>query len=574
MPNRKPRVLAKACIGMLAIAALAATSTVGLAQEQVRPDLVTGFRTITAGELKADLDFIASDALAGRLTLSPGDEAATEWIAKQFARAGLKPAAMDEHGLPTFLQPVHILAYAPDPAASLLSLARHGQKTSWRAPEISGAFRRPVDVTAPVVFAGYGITAPGLKYDDYSGVDVRGKVVLIFEHEPQEQDPRSIFNGTGLTLYSSVRLKVLNAQRHGALAVLIAGAPNRTYPSAAEGYARNSPLPTRSRPPPVESRVDEEIQIPALTVTDDIAQAFLDTNTPGLKQVQASIDQRLQPQSRQLAGTLVTLRLRNVWEHAGTTRNVAGLLEGSDPQLKADTVVVSAHHDHDGWEPCPAAPPRPAILPDPHYCPYIWHGADDNGSGTVGVVALARAFAANPRRPKRSILFIVFAGEDRGLLGSYEYVARPLRPLPTTRAVINFDMIGRDEAPSAQTQGLIKIPADTSNELNLVGLSFSPDYGRAVVAENAHVGLVLDDKFDRDSALNMPFRSDQAPFLLAGVPAAWWFTGFHPDYHHTTDNADKINLQKMVRVLQLAYLSLWYFGSTSRPPTFVPNPHS
>src|SRR5262249_24913884 len=143
--------------------------------------------------------------------------------------------------------------------------------------------------------------------------------------------------------------------------------------------------------------------------------------------------------------------------------NVAGLVEGSDPALKAETIVFSGHYDHDGVGPAG-----------------ILHGADDNGSGTVGVVELARAFAMNPVKPKRSLLFIVFAAEERGLLGSYYYVSNPLRPHATTRTEINFDMIGRNEAPTNPAVPQPDISPDTSNELGLIGTHHSPDY-RAVV---------------------------------------------------------------------------------------------
>jgi Zn-dependent M28 family amino/carboxypeptidase len=202
----------------------------------------------------------------------------------------------------------------------------------------------------------------------------------------------------------------------------------------------------------------------------------------------------------------------------------------------------------------------------------VWHGADDNGSGTVGVVELAKAFAANGARPKRSILFVVFASEERGLLGSYWMAAHPLRPLATTRAMINFDMIGRDEKPSPQTDGLIDIPADTSNRLNLIGALYSPTYNKVVKEEDKLIGLTLDDRFDHESALNVFFRSDQFPFVLHNVPAFWWFTGFHPDYHHTTDTVEKIDFVKMRKILELAYLTAWRFGNDAKTPVFVPNP--
>jgi len=244
--------------------------------------------------------------------------------------------------------------------------------------------------------------------------------------------------------------------------------------------------------------------------------------------------------------------------------------------------MITAHHDHDGTAPCieaDAANPAATGVDErgvPHAlgpgCVQVWHGADDNGSGTVGVVELARAFAANGVRPKRSVLFVVFAAEERGLLGAYYMAQHPVRPLKTTRAQINFDMIGRDEKPSRQTDGLIEIPADTSNRLNLVGAFYSPEYARVVKEENAHTGLVLDDRFDHENALNVFFRSDQFPFVLKDVPAFWWFTGFHPDYHQSSDTVEKIDFAKMTKILDLAYLTGWRFANDAATPRFVANP--
>jgi Zn-dependent M28 family amino/carboxypeptidase len=165
----------------------------------------------------------------------------------------------------------------------------------------------------------------------------------------------------------------------------------------------------------------------------------------------------------------------------------------------------------------------------------------------------------------------VFGAEERGLLGSYYLAQHPARPLDRTRAMINFDMIGRDEKPSDQTNGLIDIPADTRNRLNLIGGLYSPTYQQVVADQNRYVGLVLDDRFDHEAALNVFFRSDQFPFVLHNIPAFWWFTGFHPDYHHTTDTADKIDYIKMAKILRLAYLTAWQFGD-GVTPVFVPNP--
>jgi Zn-dependent M28 family amino/carboxypeptidase len=558
---------------IVAIHAIALTVATAAAQTGVPVHQQRGFEAIQQSELHRDLAYLSSNELAGRMSLQPGDDLATGWIANQFASAGLQPPVKQATGKPGYLQPFTLIEYRPDRAASSITLTRAGNTTVWHAPEALGAYKHAVDLTAPVVFAGFGITAPELGYDDYATIDVRGKIVFIFDHEPQEDDPRSIFNGTGNTRYATTRVKVMTAQAHGAVAVVMVAEPNRKHLTNAERSARIGSSAVRPIPLPLQAIQDDEVEIPSAMVVDAVAAELFATAgiTPGA--AQAAIDRDLKPQSRPLPDTALTLHFRNSSERTGVSNNVAGLLPGSDPRLAAETILITAHHDHDGMAPCadPAHPPA-STPPDPHPCPQIWHGADDNGSGTVGVVEVARAFAANPARPGRSILFVVFGSEERGLLGSYWMAAHPLRPLATTRAQINFDMIGRDETPSPQTEGLIRIPGDTTNRLNLIGALYSPDYERTVEQQNQAVGLTLDDRFYHESALNVFFRSDQFPFVLHNIPAFWWFTGFHPDYHHTTDTVDKIDFPKMQKILELAYLTAWQFGTESTPPRFVANP--
>jgi hypothetical protein len=532
------------------LALLGALSISAQTAPKIPARLEIGYRTIQETNLRANLAFLASDALEGRLSLQPGDDVAAQWVASEFAKAGLKPAADG-----SFLQPVPLIEYRNDRSQSYVALKRAGAEKQWKFPEAYGAFKEDVDIKGEVVFAGFGITAPELAYDDYKNIDVAGKIVLIFDHEPQENDPKSIFNGTGNTRYATTRVKVLNAQAHGAIGVLIVAEPNRKHPSNQERVARIGGSATRATPLPSQALADDSVHTPAAVISDAIALELFATAGTTPIQAQAAIDRDLTPQSRPLPETHVTIHLHNLFSHSGTTYNVAGLLEGSDPQLSQETLIISAHHDHDGAS-----------------GKEIWHGADDNGSGTVGVVELAHAFALNPQKPKRSILFVVFAAEERGLLGAFYMTAHPLRPLATTRAMINFDMIGRNETESEQTKGLIDIPADTSNRLNLIGGTYSPEYRRIVEEENARVGLVLDDRFDHESALNVFFRSDQFPFVLHDIPAFWWFTGFHPDYHHTTDTFDRINYVKMAKILRLAYLTAFKIGDSHVTPKFVADP--
>jgi Zn-dependent M28 family amino/carboxypeptidase len=550
-----------------------------------------GLASLTESALRTDLQYLASDKLAGRMSLQRGDDEAIHWISDQFAGAGLKPAGepggnSGPEGKPGWLQSFELIEYRPDRAATVITLTRSGVQTAWHAPEAFGAYKHAVDLTAPVVFAGFGITAPELGYDDYKGLNARGKIVLVFDHEPQEDDPRSIFNGTGNTRYATTRVKLLNAQAHGAVAMVVVAEPNRKHLTNAERAARIGGSITRTVPLPLQAIANDEVHIPAALVLDKVAASLLATTGTTGSALQSAIDANLAPQSRELPDTTLTLHYRNTTERSGTTSNVAGLLEGSDPSLGAETILISAHHDHDGAAPCSPDPDSAGSTaaaqggidengkptPPAPGCLQVWHGADDNGSGTVGVVELAKAFAANGVRPRRSILFVVFASEERGLLGSYWMAAHPVRPLATTRAMINFDMIGRDEKASPQTDGLIQIPADTTHRLNLIGALYSPDYDRVVHEEDKRVGLVLDDRFDHESALNVFFRSDQFPFVLHDVPAFWWFTGFHPDYHHITDTAEKIDYAKMRDILELAYLSAWRFADDATPPAFVANP--
>ena len=485
------------------------------------------------------------------MSLARGSEVAIQWIASEFSKAALKPVSDG-----TYLQKVPLIEYRTDREATSLTIEQGGTKKTLRFPDAIGNFPRETRISGPVIFAGYGITAPELRYDDYAGIDARGAIVLVFDHEPQENDPKSIFNGTGNTRYATSRVKLLTAQRHGALAVLVVAEPNRKHPSNQERAARIPRTQQTGAGFPSQAIEGDEAGIPLFTISDQAAVDLLAPSGKKPGELQASIDRDLRGQSMKIPGTMADLRVAPGQARRAASANVVGLIEGSDPSLKAETIVFSGHFDHNG----------------PGTNGTYFPGADDNGSGTVGVVELAHAFARNPVKPRRSLLFVVFAAEERGLLGSYYYVQHPLRPLETTRAVVNFDMIGRDEKPSNQTEGLIEIAADTSNELNLVGAKYSPDYKATVEKANRNVGLNLNYKWDDEAALNVFFRSDQFPFVLRDIPAFWFFTGFHPDYHQVTDTVDRINFTKMEKIVRLAYLTGFSFADEPTPPRFTANP--
>ncbi len=524
-----------------------AITAAALTAQTPRSRLETGFDSIQGSKLRADLTFLSSDALEGRMSLERGSEVAIQWIAAEFGKAGLKFVTGD-----SFLQPVPLVEYRMDRERTSLKLKAGDTEQTYHVPDATGNYPNDGVFKGPVVFAGFGITAPELHYDDYSGIDAHGKIVLVFNHEPQEEDANSIFNGKGNTRYANARAKMMIAQRHGAIALLIAPDPNHRATQvrgSLDGGGRGA-QPQRT-PRPTQA-IDGEDSIPVFNVSAKVAEALLASTGKTPSELQTSIDTTLHPVSSALAGQQAELNVVTSARKRAMSYNVVGMVEGSDPRLSKETVLFSAHYDHDGL----AANGG------------IYHGADDNGSGTVGIVALAQAYAKNPVKPKRTLVFAVFAAEERGLLGSYYYAAHPLRPLETTRAQINFDMIGRDEKDSTQTHGLIEIAADTSNEVNIVGTKYSPDYRAAIVRANEMVGLHLNYKWDDDTVLNVLFRSDQYPLLLHDIPAMWWFTGFHPDYHQVTDTAEKINYPKMEKILKLAYVTGFDFADTANPPKF------
>jgi hypothetical protein len=516
--------------------------------------LKPGYDTIRPERLKADLTFLSSDALDGRRSLERGSEVAIQWIASEFAKAGLKPLVGN-----SFLQPVPIIEYTPDRNLTTLTILHDGHSEILRAPDATASFANEVTVTGPIVFAGFGISAPELNYDDYTGIDAHGKIVLIFNHEPQEGKDDSVFNGRGNTRYTNNNYKLFNARRHGAIAVMTLPDPNhqgpqRTAPAAnsQQGNGQGGRGGGQLRPRiPAEAITEGGPEIPLFVLSPDLAARFFEAAGKKPEFVQGDIDSKCAPESFDIPELRVELHTATVERRRAQSFNVVGLLEGSDPTLKAETIVFSGHFDHDGTGPAG-----------------IYHGADDNGSGTIGVVALAHAYAVNPVKPKRSLLFIVFAAEERGLLGSYYYVSHPLRPLETTRAQINFDMIGRNE--TADPRVITDIASDTSNELGLIGTDYSPDYRETVERHNKTVGLNLTYKWDFDSYNQILFRSDQYPFLQHDIPAVWWFTGFHPDYHQVSDTVEKINFEKMAKILRLAYLSGFEFADELHTPRLEP----
>jgi Zn-dependent M28 family amino/carboxypeptidase len=241
-------------------------------------------------------------------------------------------------------------------------------------------------------------------------------------------------------------------------------------------------------------------------------------------------------------------------------RSIVATLEGSDPQLRNEYVIVSAHLDHDGAD-----------------GPRIYNGADDDGSGTVGLIEIAEAYAMAAKagqRPKRSIILAAWNSEERGLLGAWAYTEDPVVPLDRIVAVLNMDMIGRNEevqpGGGARFRGLEAQTAESNaNATNIIGTVRSPDLRTALEKSNQGIDVEMKFRYDNNVS-NLMRRSDHWPFIQRGVPGVWVHTGLHPDYHTIYDRPEKINYPKMEKIARLVYQASWDLANAAGRPKLLP----
>ena len=512
--------------------------------------------SITAADLRREVAHLASDAMGGRLTATPENEAAAQYIAGQFRRHGLRGAGAGG----SFRHTVDLVVAAQEAGNTLRT--RAGNET--QAAELSrdfipAPFSAPGNAAGPVVFAGFGITAGGLEHDDYRQADVAGKVVLVLDHEPGEFDPRSRFAGIVTTEHGTTFRKALEAQRRGAAAVAIAPDVHNhtrwwTVPDlAGRLWPRGQP---RVPPYQLAAWVDR-VRIPVVRISAALAERLAGAAGRTLQELGAQAETAGGGAAVELpgAGLDVTVRAR----HAVTpVDNVVGLVEGADPELRDEWIIICAHYDHEG------------VIGG-----RIFNGGDDNASGVAGLLEIAEAYgvaARAGRRPRRSILLAAWNAEEQGLLGAWGYAEQPLAPLEDTVAVINMDMIGRSEEVPAgggyRFAGLEPQTAESNrNAVNIIGSTYSDDLRAATRAANRSAGLDLRFRYD-DNRSNLIRRSDHWPFLVHEVPAIFVHTGLHPDYHTERDHPDTLEYEKMARVVQLVYELSWDLAQDRSRPAF------
>lgn len=509
--------------------------------------------SITAAELRADLFFLAGDAMQGRLTGTRENALAADWVASRFERVGLKPggnAGFDHR---------YNLMTASLGQGNAVSIGGGAGNVRWdlRASEecYPHRFSANAAADAQVTFAGFGIVSPERKHDDYRD-EVRGRIALVLDREPGVNDPASPFDGVVTAEAATPLRKVLAAQEKGAVGVLLVeDVHNQPAPGNFQAQAANY---WPAAPPRIERYTlktwSDRVRIPVMQISVPAAERLVAASGRTLLDLAKTAETRggVTPVALNVAATITA----NVVHHTVPDRSVVAVLEGSDPTLKNEYVVVSAHFDHDGADGA-----------------RINNGADDDGSGTVGLLEIADAFASAAQagqRPRRSIILAAWNSEERGLLGAWAYTEDPGVPLDRIVAVLNMDMIGRDEevqaGGGARFRGLdVQTAQSNHNATNIIGTVRSPDLRAAF--EKANQGINLDLRFRYDNNIsNLMRRSDHWPFIQRGVPGVWVHTGLHPDYHTAYDRPEKINYPKMERIARMVYQTAWDLANAAGRP--------
>jgi hypothetical protein len=552
----------RSCLAVMLGCVLLAAAAPAVAEEKA-----------TSAEVEArisnDLKYLASDELEGRGVGTMGLDRAAQYIADEFAILGLETRLFDGTPFQTFrintsseMGPAEqnrlelVQTDAGTPTITKLELGR-----DFNPLALGGSGK----IDLPLVFAGYGITSKDPAYDDYAGIEVKGKAVVILRKEPQQNNPHSAFNGTDPSRHAFFNTKVSNAFSHGASAVIFVNdglelanqekAARAAFDKGLEDLQKaiaalkelKDPMPEQlaQHRQAVAKHAEIVQQLAGKLNEQDFDQlpqfngagssdnrtvpvffASREAIEPTIKQalgkdlaeIEAQIDKSLEPASAPLADWQAVGEA-NVVRNQADVKNVVAVLEGEGP-LADETIIVGAHYDHLGYG------GEGSLAP---WTTEIHNGADDNGSGTVALLEVARQLAASGKKPARRIVFIAFTGEERGLLGSARYVREPRFPLESTIAMVNMDMVGRL----------------TDDKLVVYGTGTAANFDKLIDDLNETYAF----KIRKDPSGFGP--SDHSSFYSKKIPVFHIFTGTHQDYHRPSDDFEKINVPGMRRVIGL-----------------------
>lgn len=559
-----------------------------------------GLDAITAKDTMAMLSFVSSDWMEGRETATRGYAIAADYAASLFKLWGVKPAG-DMPGFGggrrgfggpsaapanpperTYFQEFALKSVSDVQTEVTIEVNKGGAlKTRSFDGGVdfqSGYGGESLTLSGPVVFAGYGITEPSIKWDELKGLSLKGKIVLVLSEAPGKEDPKSPFQTT-----KALKDKYFPAAPQGDMMMMMRrGGParfnkiaeiNKLGPAAVlivSNTGKDSDIfkslstvrkPSDERPIINKPRVRLSIAGdgapsmgsggPAtLSITREMANALLEGTGKTIDDLKKQIETTMKPASMDIPGAKITMATT---AKTGLVRglNVIGVIEGSDPKLKDEYFVVGAHFDGLGrWE------------------DYIFNGADDNASGSIGVLNIAKAIAASPVKPKRSVVFALWTGEEEGLLGSRYYVQNPVFPIAKTVGYLNYDMISRPYDETMLTRAMRQY-VDVPGAADLVKKVRAPLFVTVNVTEksgfaeleremNGYTGL---DLIIRENPLGVGSGgSDHASFASVKVPFVYYMAAMTQDYHQTSDSAEKTSGDLQAKIAQLGFLTVYAFA--------------
>jgi len=543
--------------------------------EPVPATLKTGFDSITGKDADAYLRFFASDLLEGRETAGKGFAIAAEYVVSMFRAWGIRPAGDSQGQQRSYYQEVEVKQIRD--SGSRVTVA-HTQGTqsplvrSWLFDADKDYVFYPMlfpsakgTISATVVFAGYGIQEASLAYDDYKAIDVRGKIVMVLMGVPAGDNPGSPFNKSGLkekylpgerSLEHELEKVTLARNKGAAAIILVEPLPATIYrEKLAKDRIDDTKPPYSGQARPllkVDASFQDQTRAPYMRISPEMANIILGFAGKTRETLKDKIDEEVKPLSFALPGVSLEIESRLETKLAGC-RNVLGYIEGSDPVLREEVVVIGAHLDHLGKE-----------------GNYIYNGADDNASGSAAVLEIAQAFAANPVKPKRSVLFALWTGEEWDYQGSSHYVKHPSFPLKKTNAYFNLDMLSREWTWPHYVEIL---QANHGKELpgqkpgNLVLTNFLP----MEVLQGAGLKTILAEN-NRYAGLHTHFievpsviqGSDHLPFDNHHIP---WINSYGADtgdYHTPFDTVDKVNVNLIEKGARLIWLTAFSIADKTK----------
>ncbi len=472
--------------------------------------------SVTKEDLKKHLSILASDEYEGRETGMKGQRMAAEYIEKQFKADGLKAVVNGgyQQDFPIVVE-----------KSGSSTLTINGKQYEFIKDFFYvGNFKEGAVSSPEVVFAGYGVDSP--KYNDYAGLDVKGKIVAFLEGTPKNKKGEEIVKDDALSWSMDRTKKTKLAAEKGAVGVLIITADYDKKVAQFKSFILSPRIKLKKA---VES--DKKAALPVFYVSEVVGTDIIKSQLSDIQKVKSKISKG-KPVTA-VVPVLATLDIKKDVEE-GKSSNVLGYVEGSD--LKNELVVISAHYDHIGMS-----------------NGKVFNGADDDGSGTSAVIELAQAFAkakAEGNGPRRSVLFLTVSGEEKGLLGSEYYTDYPIFPLNNTVADLNIDMIGRqDKKYETNPNYIYVIGSDKlSSDLHNISEEANKKFG----------GLELDYTYNAPNDPNrFYYRSDHYNFAKNNIPVIFYFNGVHADYHQETDEVDKINFEKMEKITRLVFYTAW-----------------